>query len=288
MNTKIPKESDKSSKTNSPECGQILKLIVYGHRYEANRQLMQNPALLLEESDVMDYSGRLFKNITAYEYAYWAKDRHACRLLEAHMDKAIKAAILARCEAMESVGISYEQYGHIIKNSKHFDFNPLIAALKYYVENYELWRDRSNWEAMGEALLTIGWEQRNVPVHVANEYCRLDRSFEPNPDFNEDSLPENLSVFNYKTESEEAWFPLKTADANDLGVNFSIIFTEIGSRRCYMVRSMEKKDKRWDWVGRRLAERKTAGGKIDLAAISRLDTVRTADLIQSLENLKTG
>lgn len=287
MNTKIPKKLDNSSPKKQPhDFGEILKLIVYGHRYDAHRLLIQSPALLSQESDVIDYSGRAFNNITAYEYAYWAKDRHACRLLEAHMDKAMKAEMCLRCESMEAQGLTYEQYGKSIKNSKHFDFSPLKNALKHYVKNYVRWLDTGDWATMGEALLTIGWEQRNVPVHVAHEYCRVDRSFDPIPNFNEDFLPENLSIYNYKTQREEVWFPLKTSDANGLGINFSIIFTGIGSRRCYLVHGVNKKDGCWDWVGRFLAWRESAGGEIDLAVISHLDIVRTADLKQSLENLK--
>jgi len=36
-----------------------------------------------------DYSGRTF-HCTAYEYAYWAKDKHMMRMLESHMDDETK------------------------------------------------------------------------------------------------------------------------------------------------------------------------------------------------------
>ena len=286
MDPKSNKKSSKSSKKQPLKHDDILKLIVRGHRYDANKILTQKPKILILESDVMDYSGRIFKNITPYEYAYWAKDTHACRMLESHMDAKMKANMLARCEAIEENGLKYKQYGKLIENSAHFDFSPLILALKKYAQGYNLWLDTGNWTAMGSALLTIGWEQRNVPVHVAQEFCRMDRSFDPLPDFNESYLPESLSVYNYRTEGEEVWFPLKTSDANGLGIDFSIIFTERGSRRCYVVHRQEKEEVFWDSIGRWLAWRESAGGEINLAAITRLDAVRTADLKQSLANLK--
>jgi hypothetical protein len=49
-----------------------------------------------------DYSGRTF-NCTAYEYAYWAKDTHMCRMLERHMDDETKAYMLARIDEIERI-----------------------------------------------------------------------------------------------------------------------------------------------------------------------------------------
>ena len=76
-----------------------------------------------------DYSGRTFK-CTAYEYAYWAKDRHMCRMLEGSMDEKTKALMLKRCEEIEKKGLTYTQNGKEIKGSKHFDLTPLKTALK--------------------------------------------------------------------------------------------------------------------------------------------------------------
>jgi len=81
----------------------LLKLIAYGHRHVANQLLNKNPDLLLQRSDVTDYSSRTFKSITAYEYAYWAKDTHACRILEAHMKRDVKGEMLHCCQIIEKM-----------------------------------------------------------------------------------------------------------------------------------------------------------------------------------------
>jgi len=107
-------------------------------------------------------------------------------------------------------GLSYEQYGQT-ECSAHFDFAPLIKVLEQYVQGYDLWLDSSNWKAIEAAWMRVGQAQRDVPVHVAHEYCRIDRSFHPRPNFDEEYLPENLTVYNYKTEHEEVWFPLITS-----------------------------------------------------------------------------
>ena len=51
----------------------LLMLVSHGDEAGASSLLSRFPNLSLERSDVTDYSGRTFKNITVYEYAY-----HAC------------------------------------------------------------------------------------------------------------------------------------------------------------------------------------------------------------------
>jgi hypothetical protein len=286
MKQKMPSSKNALSPETEFQDFYLLKLIAYGHRYLANQMISQTPDLLLQRSDVTDYSGRTFKNITAYEYAYWAKDTHACRILETHMNAAIKADILKCCQAIEKDGLSYEQYGQVIKHSKHFDFGPFIKALEQYVAGYGRWLTTSDWKAIESAWMMVGQAQRDVPVHVAHEYCRIDRAFHPTPTFDEAYLPENLTIFNYKTEQEEVWFPLGSSDASGLGINFGIVFAGRGSRKCYVVRGPDEGNKCWDYIARWLAWRDTAVGDADLAAIQHLDVVRTADLKQSLKNLK--
>jgi hypothetical protein len=279
-------QADSNPETSHPEF-ELLQLVAYGQRHAANQLLIANPTLLLQPAEVTDYSGRLFKNITPYEYAYWAKDTHACRMLEAHMDAQSKADMLKCCEAMEANGIDYVQNGQIIKNSKHFDFTPFINALQHYTQGYDIWLDTGNWKAIEAAWMKVGLAQRDVPVHVAHEYCRIDRSFHPRPNFDEEYLPENLTIYNYRTEHEERWFPLVTTDSSGLGINYGIIFAGRGSRRCYVVRGVSEGQECWDYVARWLAWRETAGGDADLAAITHLDTVRTADLEISRKNLRS-
>ncbi len=112
----------------------LLLFVIRGEQANAHAMLRQYPELILKRGNVTDYSGRTFEHITAYEYAYWAKDTHMCRMLEAHMDNATKAKILERCEAMEKNGLAYEQQGVVVEHSKHFDFTPLKTALESYIQ----------------------------------------------------------------------------------------------------------------------------------------------------------
>ncbi len=212
-----------------------------------------------------DYSSRIF-NCTAYEYAYWAKDTHMCRMLEGHMDEETKAQMLVRIDAIEANGLSYKQNDQKHRSS-HFDFTPLKEAYQRSLDGYNGWFATRNWAAMDAAWCDVGKAQRNVPAHVAHEYCRPDRSFAPRPEFNEAVLPRELTFYILTTGRNDYWFPL-TAPNSGLGFDFALIR---GGR-------YNRADGAWPFEGR------LASG-YDLAAVSRLDEVRTADLAQSREHL---
>ena len=260
----------------------LLMLVVHGEQEPAAHMLAGKAALLLERADVTDYSGRTFKHITAYEYAYWAKDTHMCRMLEAHMDAKTKEAMLEKVTAIDTVGLTYEQGGRVVKHSKHFDLmldpsveggqpikGPLLQALQDYVTGYDAWDAANNYDAMRAAWMVVGLAQRDLPVHVINEYCRPDRSFHPLPAFNEDQLPRILTYYNISTVGDVPLFPLVVDSPRAvLGVDLAIL-------RLSAVRAEGR--------GGAVAPGRVAG--LDLAAVSRLDEVRTRDLTQSRENL---
>lgn len=255
---------------------QFLPGVAKGKQNEADVLLTAssgNKQVLLRTPGVFtDYSGRTF-NCTAYEYAYWAKDTHMRRMLERHMDDETKAYMLARLDEIERIdeatgqpiGLVYSQAGQEHR-SAHFGFTPLKEAYKRYLAGYDAWSAAQNWDAMKAAWMEVGLQQRDMPVHVANEYCRPDRSFSPRPEFNEEALPRCLMFYNYNTDSEQALFPLVVSDTAGLGVDFALMRGGRKMRgRCARAGC---------WVDGR-----------DLAAVSRLDEVRTVDLTRSRECL---
>ena len=259
---------------------QFLPGVAKGKQNEADALLTAssgNKQVLLRTPGVFtDYSGRTF-NCTAYEYAYWAKDTHMCRMLERHMDDETKAYMLARIDEIERLdadtgqpmGLGYSQ-GGLEHRSAHFDLTPLKNALQQYVDSYDNWERENNLHAMRAAWMEVGILQRDLPVHVVNEYCHPDRSFSPRPEFNEEALPRSLIFYNYNTNSEQALFPLVVSDTAGLGIDFALI------RGMGLVAWAV----RVAWAGH---GRREPGQ--DLAAVSRLDEVRTVDLTRSRESL---
>ena len=258
---------------------QFLPAVAKGGQDEAEALLTTSAAnqqdLQRTPGVFTDYSGRTF-NCTAYEYAYWAKDTHMRRMLERLMDDETKVQMLARIDEIERidaatgqpVGLVYSQ-GGLEHRCAHFNLTPLISALQRYVDGYNAWNAASNWDAMKAAWMKIGILQRDLPVHVVNEYCRPDRSFDPRPEFNEETLPRGVRFYNYNTRSEQALFPLVVSDTSGPGIDFTLIRRRHGSGA--------RREVVW---GLRI------DAFVDLAAVSRLDEVRTVDLTRSRENLQ--
>jgi hypothetical protein len=258
--------------SNDLMTAKVLMLVAQGQQTQAHALLVHQSNLLSQRGDVTDYSGRTFKNITAYEYAYWAKDWHMCRMLEAHMDEETKALTLASCEKMERDGLTYTQNGVEFGGSKHFDFIPLIDAYANYIQIYDRWCARNATSAeVDAAWFAIGVMQRDVPAYVAQEYCRPDRSFSPRPVFNELNLPRTLTfdnIHNHRISRDEQWFPLVISGTSGLGVNFALVRGRAGGARGALA------------VGR------GARVHLDLRAVTSLDQASANELTRSRENLK--
>lgn len=245
---------------------QLLLKVATGEQDNAEMSVI-HPDLQLRRGTVTDYSGRTFKNITAYEYAYWAKDKHMCRMLEQYMNAKTKAAMLKCCEAIEENGLTYAQHGIKVTGSKHFDFAPLIKALQDYIDGY----NNDAGADMNAAWIEVCKAQHDVPAHVINEYCREDRSFEPTPAFQEEHLPRTSTFHNVTTGEEKSWFLLHISGSADRDGTIALT-------RAAATTALPNNALGWD-------REPVLRVMVDLKAIKQLDIVRTADLVQSRENL---
>ena len=151
-----------------------------------------------------------------------------------------------------------------------FDFHSLITALKSFVNNFHQW----DHQQKKEAWIKIGKAQRDVPAHIAQEYCRPDRSFSPAPKFNEETLPRVLTFLNHVKQNEH-WFSLNSSSSK-LGSDFPIIRSH-GPVRIHFWNPDATQEEYWAIAARRALS--------DLSAVRRLDEVRIDDLTQSRENL---
>ena len=157
----------------------------------------------------------------------------------------------------------YTSPANAVANKLQFDFKSLITALDTYVTNYDRW----DYHQRDEAWLNVGKAQREVPAHIAHEYCRGDRSFDPRPEFNEETLPRGVTFDNYVT-NVNSWFPLASSSSG-LGFDFGLLRGGGTSGAAW------RRGVGWGGVD-----------GADLAAVSHLDEVRTADLTQSREILE--
>lgn len=246
----------------------LLLNVVYGNEEDAEKLVQINPKLLLKPCKVTDFSGRTF-NCTAYEYAYWAKDTHMCKMLESYMDPDTKAEMLTRCKIIEQEGLTFTQHKNTSR-SKHFDLTRLKEALKKYIEAYKTGAITQNWDPVDRAWMEVGMAQRDLPAHVVQEYCNPDRSFHPLPKFNERILPREFTYHNPNLHANEEWFPLKGTESRCLGIDFALM------RGSTKGGAMEGRNRQGIFFF----------CSIDLAAIEHLDAVRTAELKQLRKDLK--
>jgi hypothetical protein len=290
----------------------FLQYVAYGQQEEAevllkeNRELAQE-LLIAHNIAFTDYSHRTFK-CTAYEYAYWAKDAHMMRMLEKYMNAATKSFILKRVLEIEkpenpnaspdffanpdvqlkrNKGLEYttknENSETIKHNETHFSLKPLKDALKNFinVETRSGTDFEHEWVALDKLWVeSVGRVQRQVPAHIAQEYCHPERSFEEvteNKSLLDASNPGNLKrqfkFFNYNTREDDLWFTTDSHGSNS-GLDFSIGILR-GGREGRLAAAGNNL-----WRALRGEQ-----ASFDLAAIEAIDKMRTSDLKQSLDNL---
>jgi hypothetical protein len=280
---------------------QFLLYVAYGEQDEAEA-LLQADSLLAQEllrangTEFTDYSGRTF-TCSAYEYAWWAKDTHMQRMLEKYIkiDEETRQFILRQVQEIEALvlpnfasgffeppkpkGIHYtteSKSGEIIHHQEaHFDLTPLKRALTHFIEEANSRPEmlKKDCEVLNTVWVEeVGRVQRELPAHIAQEYCHPRRPLSEvarNKSLLDASNPNNLkrrlAFVNPETETDDLWFiPGAHLDESGLGVSCAIL--RAGAVMAGTMCMSEQVP-------------------IDLAAIIAIDEVRTGDLSQSLEYL---
>ncbi len=167
---------------------QLLQFVAEGEQEKAEILILKDQGLLLLSGEVKDLSGREFKQITAFQYALWAVDWHMWTMIQKYLSKENQEIQLRELEIRSTA------YG------KHFKLTGLTNALQFYVD----YTHRAHWflNRPAETFWSqgVGQEQKLLPAHLVNEYCRLDRAFNPCPKEWTSPLPRTR-----KTESM-SWF----------------------------------------------------------------------------------
>ncbi len=236
---------------------QLLQYVAEGEEDNAEELIKKDKNLLLHAGTVTDLSGREFKQITAFQYALWAMDWHMWTMIQKYLPKEAQAE---QFQALESKGTMH---------GKHFNLQGLIGALQTYVDNYDNWSGTQCGEHWRKV---VGAAQKELPVHVVNEYCRSDRPFEPCPSEWEAKLSRTreLEIWD-STQSKYvkgSWF-IPSSSKDGLGLSYA--FYRYRRRAVAVCRCLGG-----DWV---------SGGEAysDLKALQSLWKTRT----QQLESLKT-
>ena len=188
---------------------QLLEYVMNGEETKAEALIEENPAILRQKCTGTDPAGRTFENITAFQYALRALDWYMWEMMQKEFVDKSKAR---------------NQYEGLVEHGttdhgNKFDLKPLIDALITYKNEFELWSRHDCKRHWGDV---VGEAQRQLPMHVVQEYCRTDRSFDPCPNFEGGARGRDFKVcildgrsWRIRTFEPKHWFP--TEGRHELG-----------------------------------------------------------------------
>ena len=246
--------------------------------------LKQSPEFLLERGDITDCGGRTFQNITAFEYALWAKDFKMLEMMVYCIPNTldgdeIRAALLKQYNQVKASiedggGLTYtltynrpnlDTDGIPIKNAagnwettsvterhteNHFDLTRLITAYQDYYTNFVMRTQPQNFACRTKIIGTLQWL---LPIHLLQRYWERNRAVFPLSDF--------TGVFKRKTGVFDSWvstwhFSLL---ATELVTDFSLNRINIGSELTLCLVNYAALDR----------------DRLDLRSLRKIDTVST-------------
>lgn len=198
----------------------LLHQVTRGEHDVVKAMLKQDINLIFKRGKVTDCSGREFENISGFEYALWALDKHMwAAMLECIPSEEVKkvfAQLIAQYNKVNTDGVTYRLNGKTI-TEKHFDFeNTIIKELQTHVDSIYA-PGAKNRDAINQQWREgIGGAQKKLPMHFVDEYCSKEL-FHPVPPFT--SQPKSLKQFyNWDTEEYENWFSVDSK----LSVDFAL------------------------------------------------------------------
>ena len=230
---------------------QLIANLIEKGVFFAEDLLKQSPEFLLERGDITDWGGRTFNNITAFEYALWAKDFKMIEMMlscipDTSVGNEIRAALLEQYNQVkapieEGGGLTYtltydqpclDANGIPIRDAagnwqttsvtkthteNHFDVTSLLTAY----EDYDTHFDTRTWPQRDACWIKIiGTLQRLLPIHLLQRYCSPDTPFYSLPEFT-DIFKRTLQFYNLLSSGWQSLLSLS------LSTDISLIRSEV-------------------------------------------------------------
>ena len=167
---------------------QLLHCVVHGKHDRVQWILKDDINLIFKRGKVTDCSGREFENVSGFEYALWALDKHMWAKMIAcvpsnEKGKEIFAKLLAQYNKVNTTGVTYKLNGKTITEN-HFDFeNTIIKELQTQIDLI----NTPDFEDIIDAIYKqwkegVGGAQAQLPMHAVDEYGS-NEPFSPVPEF---------------------------------------------------------------------------------------------------------
>ncbi len=202
------------------DADKLLQYLVKGEIGKAEEILGRKPELALKRANATDHSKREFANITVLQWALWALDSNAWKMIRKYINSEEAAAQL---NEFELKGVTYkfkDKLGNISNTTEnHYSFG-IIDALKHHSKNYMSWDSTTEMEHWKK---TVGHEQTLATPDIATHYCDSKFSIYPIPVFtNEKISTPTFTIQNKTTVKDQQWFPLSTDNNEVIGKDIAI------------------------------------------------------------------
>ncbi|BCA96882.1 hypothetical protein TUM19329_32430 [Legionella antarctica] len=199
----------------------LLHHVTRGEHDAVKAMLKKDTRLIFKRGVVTDCSGRAFDNISGFEYALWALDKHMWAMMLECIDqdeegRKVFEQLIVQYDKVNKNGVTYKLNGNTI-TEQHFDFkNSIIKELQMQIDSINA-HGTKDWDAIEKQWREgVGGAQKKFPIHVVDEYCS-DQTFSPVPKFT--SQPESSKQFyNWTTGNEENWFGLDSKLGGDFAI----------------------------------------------------------------------
>jgi hypothetical protein len=202
----------------------LLVCAAWGQQDEVEKLLKTSPELMVEKTSFTDCSGRIFSNISAFEFLLWA------------LDTRYMVSMMFDCLPKDEIGLTLvtklkEQYDNHKKNGvtytlegkefteNHFGFSVLINALQTHADNIDKW----DWNQREKHWCNeVGDAQCYLPAHVMQHYFDRNVPFYPLPNFEAEQFFRTLKFYDYIGNKELTWKGITSSSDSVLDVNFGI------------------------------------------------------------------
>ncbi|CZG67423.1 TPA: hypothetical protein JBE10_10820 [Legionella pneumophila subsp. pneumophila] len=206
----------------------LFTLAGLGAQDEMETILKQHPEDLLVYRPLRDISGAVFEPISLFKHAIWTKDiRYMANMMldclpQNEKGEQIRLELVRQYEELMAKGVAYQLQGVRHENERHFNLQPLITALRTYVEKYDNWTVK---EREVHWCTVVGLAQTLIPAHIRHHYCDPEEAFWNNPNFKKPKLKRSLELYNWTVHQSQLW----TEGLVGLGSDFGIYASQLAS-----------------------------------------------------------
>lgn len=144
--------------------------------------------IITQKINICDAAGREFKNISIFEYAFWAGDTPICKMLLNFLRDAEKIDLKNRCEHILNTGLTFTLNEEVFEKQKPFSLQELLEAYNIFINHYfrilfNNTRAESNLEGNLRIFQAIGLNQSKVTVYIAQHFCTPNLDFDNEQNF---------------------------------------------------------------------------------------------------------